>query len=407
MINGRRPASRRGRSRPGSAAPARAATDRRRPAAALARLAAPARCLADQPAHEPPDLPDDPLMSSTSGWSTCLRLKASSCRVSRLARCAARLISSRSSRAEVGGVERGRHQLGVAGDDGQQVVEVVRDAAGEPPDGLHLHRLRELSCFEPLLRASVLSGDVHGAARRARPAVRRSVAHATMSRSQTMRPSAAIMRYSSSWILPGRDALRHRGAHRSTSSGWVWRTQKSGSSSQVRRGYPRIRSASSLKILLFLLPPPFRHLCFDLPDPPHPFLFLATNRRNRRTPPPRRHGRGLPRRRPEARAAGRAEVPAARRRPRSARLAQFHDEVRIARQVSHPNVCRVYDIGEADGRTFLSMEYVDGEDLASLLRRIGRFPQDKAPRDRAADLRRASPRRTSAACCTATSSRPT
>ena len=59
-------------------------------------------------------------------------------------------------------------------------------------------------------------------------------------------------------------------------------------------------------------------------------------------------------------------------------LARFHAEVRLARQVSHPNVCRVYDIGEADGRHFLSMEYVDGEDLASLLRRIGRLPQDKA-----------------------------
>jgi Protein kinase domain len=60
-----------------------------------------------------------------------------------------------------------------------------------------------------------------------------------------------------------------------------------------------------------------------------------------------------------------------------ARLARFHGEVRTARQVSHPNVCRVYDIGVADGRHFLSMEYVDGEDLASLLRRIGRLPSDK------------------------------
>ena len=59
-------------------------------------------------------------------------------------------------------------------------------------------------------------------------------------------------------------------------------------------------------------------------------------------------------------------------------LARFHDEVRIARQVSHPNVCRVYDIGEIEGQRFLSMEYVDGEDLASLLRRIGRVPTDKA-----------------------------
>jgi serine/threonine-protein kinase len=46
--------------------------------------------------------------------------------------------------------------------------------------------------------------------------------------------------------------------------------------------------------------------------------------------------------------------------------------------VSHPNVCRVYDAAEYDGHTFLSMEYVDGEDLASLIRRVGRFPQDRA-----------------------------
>jgi predicted Ser/Thr protein kinase len=57
---------------------------------------------------------------------------------------------------------------------------------------------------------------------------------------------------------------------------------------------------------------------------------------------------------------------------------QFYAEVRMARQVSHPNVCRVYDVGESDGRIFLSMEFVDGEDLASLLRRIGRLPDDKA-----------------------------
>ncbi len=58
-------------------------------------------------------------------------------------------------------------------------------------------------------------------------------------------------------------------------------------------------------------------------------------------------------------------------------LERFHREVRLARQVSHPNVCRVFDIGEAEGRPFITMEYVDGEDLASLLRRIGRLPADK------------------------------
>jgi serine/threonine-protein kinase len=59
-------------------------------------------------------------------------------------------------------------------------------------------------------------------------------------------------------------------------------------------------------------------------------------------------------------------------------LERFKNEVRIARRISHPNVCRVYDVGEIDGASFFTMEYVDGEDLASLLRRIGRLPQDKA-----------------------------
>jgi Protein kinase domain len=68
-------------------------------------------------------------------------------------------------------------------------------------------------------------------------------------------------------------------------------------------------------------------------------------------------------------------------------LERFTREVRLARQVSHPNVCRVFDIGEisdvGDGgkrseHTFLTMEFVDGEDLASLIRRIGRLPPDKA-----------------------------
>jgi serine/threonine-protein kinase len=62
-------------------------------------------------------------------------------------------------------------------------------------------------------------------------------------------------------------------------------------------------------------------------------------------------------------------------------LARFHREVRAARQITHANVCRVHDIGEtAIGRRsvhFLSMEYIDGEDLAVLLRRIGRFTVPK------------------------------
>jgi hypothetical protein len=59
-------------------------------------------------------------------------------------------------------------------------------------------------------------------------------------------------------------------------------------------------------------------------------------------------------------------------------LARFHSEVRIARQIAHPNVCRVFDIGDADGTPFLTMEYVDGEDLASAVRRFGKFSPERA-----------------------------
>ena len=59
------------------------------------------------------------------------------------------------------------------------------------------------------------------------------------------------------------------------------------------------------------------------------------------------------------------------------RLEYFHSEVRLTRQISHPNVCRVYDIGESNGQQFLSMEFIDGEDLGVLLRRIGKLPPDK------------------------------
>lgn len=57
--------------------------------------------------------------------------------------------------------------------------------------------------------------------------------------------------------------------------------------------------------------------------------------------------------------------------------ARLHREIRTARGIAHPNVCRVFDLGDAGDRVFLSMEYIEGEDLASLLRRIGRTPAEK------------------------------
>jgi len=61
-----------------------------------------------------------------------------------------------------------------------------------------------------------------------------------------------------------------------------------------------------------------------------------------------------------------------------AALARFYKEVSVARQISHRHVCRVYDVAEYQGEHFISMEYVRGEELSSLLKRIGRLPQDKA-----------------------------
>jgi hypothetical protein len=59
-------------------------------------------------------------------------------------------------------------------------------------------------------------------------------------------------------------------------------------------------------------------------------------------------------------------------------LARLRQDVRVARQIAHPNVYRTYDTSEAGGLLFVVMEYVDGEDLASVLRRLGRPTPGKA-----------------------------
>ena len=53
------------------------------------------------------------------------------------------------------------------------------------------------------------------------------------------------------------------------------------------------------------------------------------------------------------------------------------NEVRLARQITHPGICRVFDVGESEGEVFYSMEFVHGEDLATLVRRSGRLPSEK------------------------------
>ena len=60
------------------------------------------------------------------------------------------------------------------------------------------------------------------------------------------------------------------------------------------------------------------------------------------------------------------------------RLRYLRAEVRIARQVAHPNVCRVFDVGESDGLHFLTMELIEGEDLAARLKQEGALPPGRA-----------------------------
>ncbi len=50
---------------------------------------------------------------------------------------------------------------------------------------------------------------------------------------------------------------------------------------------------------------------------------------------------------------------------------RFRNELKLARQVSHRNICRMFDLGEADGTRFITMEYVSGEDLKTVIRMTG------------------------------------
>src|SRR5690242_1811038 len=57
---------------------------------------------------------------------------------------------------------------------------------------------------------------------------------------------------------------------------------------------------------------------------------------------------------------------------------RFLREARLAARLAHPNVVRVFDVGEDDGRPFIAMEYVEGETLAELIARRGRLPPSEA-----------------------------
>ena len=113
------------------------------------------------------------LRSSRRGCITCLRLKASSWRVRPAARFGGALDLLDVGAARIAGVEAVEDQVGVAEDGREHVVEVVRDAAGEPADRFHLLRLAQLRLAVPqrLLGLPALGqvadpGDEEGAAGR-------------------------------------------------------------------------------------------------------------------------------------------------------------------------------------------------------------------------------------------------
>ncbi|HKS74884.1 MAG TPA: serine/threonine-protein kinase, partial [Terriglobales bacterium] len=59
-------------------------------------------------------------------------------------------------------------------------------------------------------------------------------------------------------------------------------------------------------------------------------------------------------------------------------IQRFKQELILARQVTHKNVIRIYDMGEAEGMKFITMEYVEGEDLRALIRQHGKLPPEQA-----------------------------
>ena len=59
-------------------------------------------------------------------------------------------------------------------------------------------------------------------------------------------------------------------------------------------------------------------------------------------------------------------------------LSRFKQELILARQVTHKNVIRIYDLAEFDGIKFITMDFIDGRDLKSVLRANGKFESRQA-----------------------------
>lgn len=59
-------------------------------------------------------------------------------------------------------------------------------------------------------------------------------------------------------------------------------------------------------------------------------------------------------------------------------LHRFKQELILARKVTHKNVIRIFDLGEADGIRFITMEYIDGQDVATLVKQGGKLGVEQA-----------------------------
>jgi len=57
---------------------------------------------------------------------------------------------------------------------------------------------------------------------------------------------------------------------------------------------------------------------------------------------------------------------------------RFRSEIKLARRVAHPNVCRIYEYGEDGPRQYISMELVEGTNLKEILKRRGALPPEEA-----------------------------
>ena len=51
-------------------------------------------------------------------------------------------------------------------------------------------------------------------------------------------------------------------------------------------------------------------------------------------------------------------------------IERFSNELKLARKITHKNVCRMYDLGEERGRHYITMEYVSGQDLKGIIHQI-------------------------------------